>query len=185
MKEFKIDNEEMFFGPLLPYIRDDDITDINWNGTQLWLDNLKKGRYLEDSVKLDSKFVKTFTSNISNIVSKNFNKSNPLVEAETDSLRVSILHPDVAKTGTSISIRKTPAKRRLSTKSMIETGYCTQEIDDLMQALVHAHCNIVVCGLPGVGKTEYVKMLTDYIPANERAITIEDNLEVRYKEINP
>ena len=67
MKEFKIDNEETFFGPLLPYIRDDDITDINWNGTQLWLDNLKKGRYLEDSVKLDSKFVKTFTSNISNI----------------------------------------------------------------------------------------------------------------------
>ena len=52
MKEFKIDNEEMFFGPLLPYIRDDDITDINWNGTQLWLDNLKKGKLSKLKYKL-------------------------------------------------------------------------------------------------------------------------------------
>lgn len=185
MKEFHIEDEKNFFGPLYPYIANDAMTDINWNGTQLWIDDLNKGRYLDESCKLDDKFIKSFTSNISNIVSKNFNKSNPLLEAETDSLRVSILHPDVAKTGTSISIRKTPAKRRLSTEKMIETNYCTKELDDLMQLLVHAHCNIVVCGLPGVGKTEYVKMLTAYIPANERAITIEDNLEVRYKEINP
>lgn len=185
MKQIQIEDEAKFFGVMLPYIQDDNITDINWNGSQLWVDDLTKGRYLIEDVKLDSKFIKTFTSNISNIVSRNFNKMSPLLEAETDTLRVSIIHPDVAKTGTSISIRKTPAVRRLSREKMMETNYCTAEIDDLMQRLVHAHCNIVVCGLPGVGKTEYVKMLTDYIPANERAITIEDNLELRYKEINP
>ena len=44
---------------------------------------------------------------------------------------------------------------------------------------------MVVCGLPGTGKTELLKALTAYVPANQRAITIEDNLEIRYSEINP
>ena len=45
--------------------------------------------------------------------------------------------------------------------------------------------NMMMCGLPGTGKTELLKFLTGYIPDNERAITIEDNLEIHYSEINP
>ena len=173
------------FGPLLPYIKDDNVTDINWNGEELWIDDLTRGRYCAYDVHLDELFLSNFTTKISNLMSVQFNKNTPLLEAETDSLRVSILHEDVAKTGRSISIRKTPAKRRLTREIMLETGYCPELLDNFMHNAILAHCNIVVCGLPGVGKTEYVKSLTAYIPANERAITIEDNLEIRYREINP
>lgn len=173
------------FGPLLPFINDDNVTDINWNGEDLWIDDLTKGRYCANGVKLDETFLANFTTKIANLMSVQFNKYNPLMEAETDNLRISIVHEGVAKTGRTISIRKTPAKRRLNRRTMLSTGYCTAELDNFMHNAILAHCNIVVCGLPGVGKTEYVKSLTEYIPANERAITIEDNLELRYREINP
>lgn len=183
MKELKIQDE--IFGPLLPYIEEDNITDINWNGSQLWLDDLKKGRYCNDGLQLDEKFINSFTNRIANLMSENFNKFRPLLEAETDGLRISILHEDVAKTGRSISIRKTPAKRRINRSSMLDTGYCTEELDNFMNNAIKAKCNVVIAGIPGVGKTEYLKTLTAYIPPTDRAITVEDNLEIRYKAINP
>ena len=180
----KLNLSDDSFGELLPYINDDAVTDINWNGTDLWLDDLNKGRY-NANVTLDDKFITLFTNRISNLMNVNFNKYMPLLEAETENLRISIVHEEVAKTGRSISIRKTPAKRRINRESMIADGYCFPRLDNFMHNAVLAHCNIVVAGLPGVGKTEYLKTLTSYIPANERAITIEDNLEIRYREINP
>lgn len=180
----KLNLSDETFGPLLEYINDDSITDVNWNGEELWVDDLNKGRYMVD-LKLDTKFVQNFSVKIANLMNVNFNKYLPLLEAETDNLRISIIHEDVAKTGRSVSIRKTPAKRRMNRASMVQNGYCLEKLDNFMHNAVLAHCNIVVSGLPGVGKTEYVKTLTSYIPANERAITIEDNLELRYREINP
>lgn len=171
------------FGALLDYINEDDITDINWNGVEMWVDDLNKGRYKID-VQLDNKFVNNFSVKIANLMNVNFNKYLPLLEAETDNLRISIIHESVAKTGRSISIRKTPAKRRMNRESMIQSGYCLEKLDNFMHNAVRSHCNIVISGLPGVGKTEYLKTLTAYIPAYERAITIEDNLEIRYREIN-
>lgn len=176
---------EETFGPLLEYINEDSITDICWNGEELWIDDLNKGRYKVNGIELSEKFVINFTTKIMNLMNVNFNKYMPLLEAETDNLRISIIHETVAKTGRSISIRKTPAKRRMNRASMLEDGYCLAKLDNFMHNAVLAHCNIVVSGLPGVGKTEYIKTLTQYIPANERAITIEDNLEIRYREINP
>lgn len=180
----KLNLTDETFGELLPYINEDTITDINWNGKELWIDDLNKGRYCLD-LCLSENFVKNFSLKIANLMNVNFNKYLPLLEAETDNLRISIIHEDVAKTGRSISIRKTPAKRRMTREGMIAEGYCMAKLDDFMHHAVLAHCNIVISGLPGVGKTEYVKTLTSYIPDNERVITIEDNLELRYREINP
>ena len=114
-----------------------------------------------------------------------FNKNNPLLEAETDNLRISILHDSVTNTGISISIRKTPAVRRINRDSIVKDDYCNGDIDTFMENAIRAHCAVVVGGLPGVGKTEYVKYLTQFIPAYERVYTIEDNLELRYSAINP
>ena len=99
-----------------------------------------------------------------------FNKNNPLLEAETDNLRISILHDSVTNTGISISIRKTPAVRRINRDSIVKDDYCNGDIDTFMENAIRAHCTVVVGGLPGVGKTEYVKYLTQFIPAYERYI---------------
>lgn len=180
----KLSLPDRTFGQLLKYINDDNITDINWSNG-LWVNDLNRGRYKIEGFNLDTTFIQQFYTKISNLMNVQFNINNPLLEAETDSLRISILHDSVTNTGISISIRKTPAVRRISRQSIIENDYCTEAIDNFMANAIKAHCTIVVGGLPGVGKTEYVKYLTGYIPAYERVYTIEDNLELRYAAINP
>lgn len=173
------------FGDLLPFIKDINVTDINWNGKQLWIDDITKGRYVSDIV-LAQEFVDGFSVRVSNVVSKTFNKYNPKLEAETDVLRITILHESVSHTGRAISIRKTPAVKRINFfKSIREGEYCTEEIANLMSNSVKAKFNIIICGLPGVGKTELVKFLTNYIFPTDRAITIEDTYEIHYSDINP
>lgn len=180
----KLSLPDRAFGQLLKYILDDNITDINWS-QGLWINDLNKGRYKIEGFWLDDMFIQQFYTRISNLMNVQFNKNNPLLEAETDNLRISILHDSVTNTGISISIRKTPAIRRINRDSIIKDSYCTETIDCFMENAIRAHCTTVVGGLPGVGKTEYVKYLTSYIPAYERVYTIEDNLELRYSAINP
>jgi pilus assembly protein CpaF len=180
----KLSLPDRTFGQLLKYILDDNITDINWS-QGLWVNDLNKGRYKINGFCLDDNFIQQFYTRISNLMNVQFNMNNPLLEAETDNLRISILHDSVTNTGVSISIRKTPALRRISREKILSSEYCTEMIDIFMENAIRAHCTVVVGGLPGVGKTEYIKYLTNYIPAYERVYTIEDNLELRYAAINP
>ena len=175
---------ESDYGILLPYILSKDITDINWNGNTLWIDHLQKGRYITKET-LTKEFVIRFSSLIAHVVSLSFNKVNPILEAETEELRISIVHESVANTGTAISIRKIPAIRRIEESGIVESGYCNKETEEFLKNCVQAHYNIAICGMPGAGKTELLKYLTKYIPDNERAITIEDTLEIHYSSINP
>lgn len=180
----KFEFKDEHFGPLAPYINDDNVTDINFNGTDVWIDDLTRGRYKCDLI-LTPEFISQFTVRIADRVSESFNQYNPLLEAETNTLRISIVHESVLNTGRSISIRKTPIIKRLTTKKMLNEEYCSQEILDLLISCIDGKMNMMMCGLPGTGKTELLKFLTGYIPDNERVITIEDNLEIHYAEINP
>jgi pilus assembly protein CpaF len=172
------------YGVLLPFIEDDNVTDINWNGEALWIDDLTKGRYRSDVV-LDDAFVEQFGIRVSNVVSKAWNKYEPKLEAETEDLRITIVHNSVSHTGTAISIRKTPAVRRINfAKSIQEGTLCDEKTANFISNCVKAKCNIVVCGLPGSGKTELVKYLTNYIFPKDRVITIEDTAELHYNKIN-
>ncbi len=173
------------FGPLLPYVKDINVTDINWNGEQLWIDDLTKGRYIAKE-KLTPQFVNQFSTRVSNVENASFNKFKPLLEADTEELRISILHESRTSTGRSISIRKTPPIKRISFDQNFKDGvYAKEEVSNLISNAVKSKFNIIVCGLPGVGKTELVKYMTSYISPKDRVITIEDNMELRYRDINP
>lgn len=93
----KLSLPDRAFGQLLKYINDDDITDINWSRS-LWVNHLKKGRYKIENFVLDDAFIQQFYTRISNLMNVQFNKNNPLLEAETENLRISILHDSVTKT---------------------------------------------------------------------------------------
>ena len=90
--------KEENFGPLLPYVKDSNITDINYNGSDVWVEDLNKGVY-KTPVELSEEFVNQFCVRISNVVSQQFNQANNVLEAETDILRISIIHPSVTDTG--------------------------------------------------------------------------------------
>lgn len=183
--EQKIQLTEEYFGPLWEYIVREDITDIDYNGSQLWVTNTANERKQVDARLITPLFVEQFTHRIANKVSKPFNKMNSLLEAETESLRISIVHESVAVSGRSICIRKAPLYIRLTAEKAVREEYCSPQILMLLANCVETRMNLVFCGEPGVGKTECAKFFSQFIPDRDRVITIEDSLEWHYKEINP
>ena len=172
------------FGVIWKYIEAPNVTDIDYNGSSLWITDFEKGRY-EVREEITSQFLNSFTHNISNCVNKQFNNANKVLEADTKELRISIIHNSAAASGTSICIRKSPCLIRNTIQTMLEEQYCTEEILQLLLNCVRAKMNFVFGGEPGSGKTECAKFFMQFIPKNERVITIEDSLEIHYPEINP
>lgn len=172
------------FGVFLPFVQEKSVTDIDYNGKDLWVTDLKKGRYRAD-VKVPQEFIEKFTHRIANLVNKSFNRMNDVLEAQTEELRISIVHESAAVTGRSICIRKSLPEVRSTIDTMMVNGFCPVEILSLLINCVRARMNIAFCGEPGVGKTECSKFFTQFIPKNQRVITIEDNLEMHFHKINP
>lgn len=174
-----MDLNNLDFGRLEKYVQDDQITDINFNGHHLWIDHLIKGRFLVADFQ-DSGFVDQLCSRIANMANLPFNASNCVVETETNELRISIIHHSVSASGNSLSIRKTPAVQRLNDKLLIKQKYAPSAVLKMLKNCVKKKQNLIISGLPGVGKTEFLKYLTQNISPSERVITIEDTLEIRY-----
>ncbi len=171
------------FGVFWKYIKEPDVTDVDYNGKKLWITDLKKGRY-EVEEEISKSFLDTFTHNIGNCVNKQFNNANKILEADTKELRISIVHPSVAASGISVCIRKSPPIVRNTIDGMIKSGYCPEKILHLLMNCVIAKMNFVFGGEPGAGKTECAKFFMQFIPKEERVITIEDSLEIHYPDIN-
>ena len=95
------------FGVFWEFIENPTVTDIDYNGRELWITDLKKGKY-KKNITLSDSFISTFTHNIANSVNGNLNKVNKILEADTKELRISVIHDSVATSGISICIRKSP-----------------------------------------------------------------------------
>lgn len=177
------------FGPFLPFLKQDTITDIDYNGKELWVKDIYNKRHkitdTQTTEQLTEGFVRGFAQNVGNLIGKNLNSIDNIIEAETEDLRITILHESIAVSGLCICIRKTPPVQRITPLTAIEEHYCEEEVLHLLANCVKAKLNMVFCGEPGVGKTECAKFLTTFIPPEQKVITIEDTRELHYREINP
>lgn len=172
------------FQALNVFIQDELVTDINYNGQTLWIDHLERGRYCLNSFE-DKALIEKICFQIANYTNQPFNPSNPILEHEIDNLRISLFHPSICLSGLSLSIRKTLNRLRYNAELLKQQKFASASVIDFLPVLVLQHCNILVSGLPGVGKTELIKYLASFIPASERIITIEDTLEMHYHELFP
>jgi len=103
----------------------------------------------------------------------------PFVDARLlDGSRVHIIIPPLALRGPTITIRKFP-KKRIEAKDLVTFGSMTEEIADFLRCCVEAKLNIVVSGGTGSGKTTLLNVLSNFIPASERIITVEDSAELQ------
>ena len=178
--------EQIDFGSLKEYIQTDDITDISYsNGGQLWLKTLSKGIYRVENDKVKNDFIEKLAFQCANAMGKTFNMAHPFLDAESAELRMNFVHNSIAKNGVALVIRKTPAKIRLEKSKLLEEKYITKEVHDFLIKCVEGHCNTLVCGETGSGKTEFVKYLAAHTKENEKIITIEDTLELHLDRIYP
>ena len=178
--------EQMDFGPLTDYLKEDDITDISYsNGGQVWLKTLSKGIFRVDNELINNQFMEKLAFQCANVMGKTFNMAHPFLDAESAELRMNFVHDSIARNGIACVIRKTPAKIRLQKEKIIEEKYVSLDIHDFLIECVKGHCNIIVCGETGSGKTEFVKYLAAHTAENEKVITIEDTLELHLDRIFP
>lgn len=178
--------EQIDFGPLEPLLKNDDITDISYsNSGQLWLKTLSKGIFRVENDVINDNFMEKLAFQCSNVMGKTFNMAHPFLDAESAELRLNFLHDSIARNGIACVIRKTPAKIRLEKEKIIAEQYITRDIHDFLMKCVEGHCNIIVCGETGSGKTEFVKYLASHIKENEKIITVEDTLELHLDRIYP
>lgn len=109
----------------------------------MWITDVENERYLIRSHGITEKFVEQFSHRIANEVSKPFNKKNNLLEAETNTLRISIVHESVAISGRSICIRKSMPMLRMQVKRMVEDEYVAVPVLELLTNCVAAKMNFV------------------------------------------
>lgn len=183
-------NETIFdkldFGPLKPLLDDDDITDISYdNGGQIWVRSLTQGSLRVEVEGATPEFVEKLAFQCSNVMGTTFNNAKPFLDAESAELRMNFVHQSIATNGIALVIRKTPAKIRLEKDKLLKEDYFTENIHDFLIKCVEGHCNIMVAGETGSGKTEFVKYLASHTKSNEKIITIEDTLELHLDKIFP
>lgn len=183
-------NETIFdkldFGPLKPLLDNDDITDISYcNGGQIWIRSLTQGSIRVEVPGCTQEFMEKLAFQCSNVMGTTFNNAKPFLDAESSELRLNFVHQSIATNGIACVLRKTPAKIRLKKEKLLEDDYFTADIHDVLIKCVEGHCNIIVCGETGSGKTEFVKYLASHTKDNEKIITIEDTLELHFDKIFP
>lgn len=183
-------NDNMFsqidFGPVKEYLENDDITDISYsNGGQVWLKTLSRGLFRVENPAINNAFMEKLAFQCSNVMGKTFNMAHPFLDAEGAELRLNFVHDSIARNGIACVIRKTPAKIRLEKDKLLQDKYIELDIHDFLIQCVQGHCNIIVSGETGSGKTEFVKYLAAHTRPDEKIITIEDTLELHLDRIFP
>ena len=106
------------------------------------------------------------------------NESSPIVDARLpDGSRVNVVLKPIALNGPILTIRRFP-KKRMEMEDLINLGAITKSAAEVLKVLVQAKYNIFISGGTGSGKTTFLNILSDYIPGDERIITIEDSAEL-------
>ncbi|MCR5587220.1 MAG: CpaF family protein [Lachnospiraceae bacterium] len=166
-------------GLLDSIMQDDDITEVMINGP----DNIfieKAGRLMKLKDKFeDERHLEDIIQRIVGRAGREVNQANPIVDTRLqDGSRVNVVLPPIALCGPTITIRKF-SKTPMTIENLIRYGSITQEIADKLEVLVKAKFNIFICGGTGSGKTTFLNALSNYIPHDERVITIEDSAELQ------
>lgn len=167
------------FGLLDVIMNDDSITEIMINGP----DNIfieRRGKLMRLNRKFDSqRNLEDVIQRIVGQAGREVNQANPICDTRLpDGSRVNVVLPPIALCGPTVTIRKF-SKTPMTIEKLIEYGSITREIADKLRLLVKAKYNIFISGGTGSGKTTFLNALSNFIPKDERVITIEDSAELQ------
>jgi len=169
-------------GPLEPYLRDPEVSEIMVNGyDQIYVE--RDGRlYPITAVFTDEWHLRRTIDKIVARVGRRVDEASPMVDARLpDGSRVNAVVPPVALDGSLLTIRKF-AVDPFTVDDLISFGTMTVPVAQLLEACVRGRLNIVIGGGTGSGKTTTLNVLSSFIPADERIVTIEDAAELQLRQ---
>ena len=171
-------------GVLGQIIADTDITEVMINGYQdIFIE--KAGKLYKSNNQFESrKELEIIIAKFVQQSGRTVDESNPVVDTRLeDGSRVNVVLAPVALNGPIVTIRRFP-KEAMTVQKLIDYGSITPEVAEVLQILVESKYNIFVSGGTGSGKTTFLNALSNFIPRDERVITIEDSAELQIKNID-
>jgi pilus assembly protein CpaF len=179
---FEIEDEVLGLGPLEPFLKDDTISDILINSyKQIFIERFGKLELSESRFKDDTHLMKIIDKIVSS-VGRRIDESSPMVDARlADGSRVNVIIPPLALDGPIMSIRRF-GRDPLLLKDLILLKSFTKEIGEILKGIVKAKLNVLISGGTGSGKTTLLNVISQYIPEEERIVTIEDAAELQLKQ---
>lgn len=160
-------------------LEDEDVSEIMINGREhIFIE--KRGKLFKvNEVFSDEERLRNVIQQIVSSCNRMVNETVPIVDARLeDGSRVNVVLPPIALDGAVMTIRKFP-KEFFTMEKLLELGSVTEEVAAFLELLVKAKYNIFISGGTGSGKTTFLNVLSNYIPAEERVITIEDSAELQ------
>jgi len=172
-------DEALGLGPLEDLLSDDNVTEIMVNARdQIYIEKSGKPQLSKVNFSSEAQMMNVI-ERIVTPLGRRVDEKVPYVDARLlDGSRVHVIIPPLSLRGPTITIRKFP-KKRIDYKDLVTFGSMTEEIADFLRCCVEAKLNIVVSGGTGSGKTTLLNVLSNFIPASERIITVEDSAEIQ------
>ena len=175
-------SEILGLGPIEPLLKDPSVTEVMVNGPDsIYIE--RKGRLQKTDVRFrNTEHLMHIIDRIVTAVGRRVDESSPMVDARlADGSRVNVIIPPLSLIGPCVTIRKF-SKDVLTVDKMIEFGSFDQHMDEFLEDCVKGRLNIVVSGGTGSGKTTLLNVLSSYVPATERIVTLEDSAELQLKQ---
>ena len=180
----EIADDVLGYGPIDPYLSDPDVTEVMVNGPHaVWIE--RHGRlYRTDTRFVDSTHLERIIEKIVGQVGRRIDESNPMVDARLpDGSRVNaVIHP-LAIGGPFLTIRKF-AVDPFTVDDLIANDTMSEQVAGLLRRCVRGRLNIIVSGATGSGKTTLLNVLSNFIPDDERIVTVEDAAELQLNQVH-
>jgi len=167
------------FGLLDTIMMDDSITEVMINGPEdIFIE--KNGRLIRMDQKFESeRQLEDIIQKIVGLAGREVNQANPIVDTRLpDGSRVNVVLPPISMRGATVTIRKF-SKSPMTVEMLLKYGSITPEAAHVLELLVKSKYNIFIAGGTGSGKTTFLNAISNYIPKDERIITIEDSAELQ------
>ncbi|MGH2621434.1 MAG: CpaF family protein [Anaerolineales bacterium] len=174
--------EILGLGPIEPLLSDDSITEVMVNGAKnIFIERAGKLHREPTSFESDDHLMRIIDRIVAPL-GRRIDESSPYVDARlNDGSRVNAVIPPISLVGPVLTIRKF-ARNPISVESLIESGTITAESVEFLKASVIARVNMVISGGTGSGKTTLLNVLSQYIPSDERIVTIENAAELQLRQ---
>lgn len=176
--------ESIGTGVIEDILLDPEITDIGWNGTDLFVEtNSGKEKYDTGDIEINEEYINRIVQKFANAVGRPFDDSNPVLDAVYKNIRLSATHYSISPNGTTMSMRV--VRPRLALNKGNFDIFAPKEILEFFKYAMLTHNNLAISGEVGTGKTEVQKLLLSFVPTQDKIIMVEDVQETHVKELFP
>lgn len=172
------------FGLLDTIISDDSVTEVMINGPdEIFIEKSGKLMKLNEHFESEER-LQDIIQRIVALAGREVNQASPIVDTRLpDGSRVNVVLPPISLKGPIVTIRKF-SREPMTVEKLIRYGSITPQIAEVLKTLVKAKYNIFICGGTGSGKTTFLNAISNFIPSDERVITIEDSAELQIANVD-